>query len=245
MGDSKSKEGLALPDKLQSLVVTGFSAYGSTLLPGTATGQVAGAVVGQAAGELVAHLVRGLLSATTSHWFPSLGRRLLEEGLEAEVSDPEREDLRAVVLEATLVAYRTTREEKLEALRSAVVNVAARRQSDLDLTAVFLTLVDRFTPSHLRALTLFQSPAVFAKEQGVELPHASKSLPLQNALRLLASDLDPTLVEQVCLDLLDRGLIKTSRNYEGEPTFGTNRVKWTTETGDRFLAFISRPTIPK
>lgn len=183
--------------------------------------------------------------ATASRWFPSLGQRLVEEGVESEVSDPDREDLRDVILQATVVAYRTTREEKLEALRNAVVNVAAHRQSDRDLTAVFLELVDRFTPSHLRALQFFQSPTVFAKERGVQLPHVSESLPPQSALRLLASDLDPTLVEQICLDLLDRRLINTSRNYEGEPTFGTNRDKWTTETGDRFLEFVSRPNIPE
>lgn len=111
--------------------------------------------------------------------------------------------------------------------------------------AVFLTLVDRFTPSHLRALQLFQVPEVFARQGGVALPHQSESLSPKRALRLLTGDLDPTLVEQICLDLLDRGLIQTDRNYDGDPVFGANRTKWTTETGDRFLAFISRPTIPE
>jgi len=59
-------------------------------------------------------------------------------------------------LQATQIALRTHQEEKLEALRNAVVNSASDRSLDDDTRSIFLTFVDAFTPTHLRILKYFQ-----------------------------------------------------------------------------------------
>lgn len=57
--------------------------------------------------------------------------------------------------QATQAALKSHQIEKLEALRNAVLNVAAGSAPDEDLQSIFLNLIDSFTPLHLRLLTQF------------------------------------------------------------------------------------------
>jgi hypothetical protein len=56
------------------------------------------------------------------------------------------------VVTATRTVEHTHQEEKISALRNAVLNSAAPEAPDADTQAVMLSLIDRFTPSHLRPL---------------------------------------------------------------------------------------------
>jgi len=55
---------------------------------------------------------------------------------------------------ATRTVEHAHQAEKIEALRNAVLNSAAPGAPDADTQAIMLTLVDQFTPTHLRLVTL-------------------------------------------------------------------------------------------
>jgi hypothetical protein len=119
--------------------------------------------VGGAAAELF-----GLLSIPLAHrretWFQDLADRLGE--LEGYISGfrldtlADNEQFVSATLQATQAALRTHQQEKLEALRNAVLNSAAKREPHDDYQTVFLALVDRFSPAHLRLLKSFRSPGL-------------------------------------------------------------------------------------
>ncbi len=64
----------------------------------------------------------------------------------------------SATLQATQVALRTHSKEKLEALKSAALNVALGKEVREDLHTIFLGLVDRFAPSHITLLRPFTVP---------------------------------------------------------------------------------------
>ena len=86
----------------------------------------------------------------------SVAKRL--EGVEANVNSMRNDPaFVTTALQATQIALRTHQKEKLEALRNAVVNSAIGIAPHDDLRAIFLNLVDAFTPTHLRILRYFQN----------------------------------------------------------------------------------------
>ena len=125
---------------------------------------------------------------------------------------------------ATHAALRSHQAEKLEALRNAVINVAIGRAPSEDLQTIFLSLVDTFTPMHLRTLNLFRSPDGALRES-------------------LRSQRD--LSDQVVLDLRDRGLVKDPRPYVARNRESSQclvSLTWeTTKLGKQFLDFIESP----
>jgi hypothetical protein len=73
----------------------------------------------------------------------------------------------STVVTACQAAIRTHEQEKLEALRNAVLNVAQGSGLTADQVAIFLGLIERYTPWHLRILRLFQSPLSLAAAKGI------------------------------------------------------------------------------
>jgi hypothetical protein len=72
-----------------------------------------------------------------------------------------------VVVMATRTVEHTHQAEKIQALRNAVLNSVAPGAPDADTQAVILTLVDRFTPSHLRLVTLWNDPPAWFASRGL------------------------------------------------------------------------------
>src|SRR5206468_713468 len=62
-------------------------------------------------------------------------------------------------IHATLIAMRTHQEEKLEALRNAVINSALPKAPEDDLQLMFLNLIDQFGEWHIRLLKFYSNPA--------------------------------------------------------------------------------------
>jgi hypothetical protein len=135
-------------------------------VPKPAAGDVAHAVVkgilstvpwaGGTAAELLELVLAPPLSKRRDEWMETVAKRLqdVEANLNSLADDPA---FVTTVLQATQIALRTHQEEKLEALRYAVVNSAIGAAPEDDLRAIFLNLVDAFTPTHLRILKYFQN----------------------------------------------------------------------------------------
>jgi hypothetical protein len=74
------------------------------------------------------------------------------------------------VVTATRTVEHTHQEEKISALRNAVLNSVAPDAPDADTQAIILSLVDRFTPSHLRLVTLWDDPLAWFARHGLNPP---------------------------------------------------------------------------
>ncbi len=150
------------------------------------------------------------------------------------------------LLQATPVALRTHRSEKLRALKSALVSVGSSTGPEEDLATQFLRYIDELTPSHLRILQALQSRseefcAVTTMELAIQ--HLSPSVSYtpssetRYALRIYLHDLNA------------RGLVNASDLQElpeFESRAGYVQVEESdrtplqvTDLGKRFMVFIT------
>src|SRR5258708_9190343 len=107
-------------------------------------------------------------------WFTQLAEGV--EELRERVEDLDLETLTDnplfvdAVVTATRTIEHTHQEEKISALRNAVLNSVAPGAPDADTQAIMLGLIDRFTPSHLRLLTLWDDPPAWFASRGLTPP---------------------------------------------------------------------------
>ena len=175
-------------------------------------------------------------------WLRDLESRLRE--LEQRVTGFRFDDLGqnqafvSATLQATQAALRTHEKEKLEALRNAVVNIAAGAAPGADKQAFFLQFVDRFSPLHLRLLKFFDDP----KRLGATwVNHERGSTSVYEVIYTVFPDLcgQYQLVSAVVVDLSTAGLIAATIQHamSQAPPY----PKWATFLGEEFLRFIQSP----
>ncbi len=104
-------------------------------------------------------------------WLTTLGEDLsrLKEQV-VDLTDQKLSENAAFVsatLQATQIAGRTHREEKLRALRGAVLNTAAGLALEDDVQAMFLDAVDSLTASHVRFLSVLGKARVAPEAQSL------------------------------------------------------------------------------
>lgn len=135
-------------------------------------------VFGNALSESLALVLIGPLNRRRDEWFADLARRLRD--LECKVDGFRFEDLAnneefvSATLQATQGALRTHSAEKLEALRNAVLNVAANRDFSEEQQEIFLSLADSLQPVHLRILNFMDEPK--GKLASVTLPNVLEAI---------------------------------------------------------------------
>jgi hypothetical protein len=82
-------------------------------------------------------------------------------------------------LHASQTAIRNHQQEKLEALRNAVLNAAMPNALDDDLQLMFLDAIDTLTTWHLRVLSYFDEPRTWAASHGIQFPSYSVGGPAE------------------------------------------------------------------
>ncbi len=108
--------------------------------------------------ELLGALVTPEIDKRRNDWMKTVSEKLLalerERGIDLATlaSNPEFID---TVLVASRIALRTSRAEKLEALRNAVLNSALRTEANTTIHEILLNLIDGLTPMHLQFLQRF------------------------------------------------------------------------------------------
>ena len=154
----------------------------------------------------------------------------------------ENEQFISTVISTSQVAIRNHQKEKLEALRNAVLNVALGSKLSEDQEAMFLGLVDRYTPCHLQILRLFQSPLSLAAEKGIR-PESFSIGSRTQLLEMYYPELKGRgqFYTGVVANLVSDGMLGV-RDLGGMITAQGMFQKVTTERGDLFLAFITFPT---
>ena len=197
-------------------------------------------------GAALMEFVTSPIEVRRQHWMEMMACDLSKlaqkvEGFSAKTL-VENEAFVTAMLHASQAAIRTHQQEKHEALRNAVLNVAAERGPDDELQHVFLSYVDRFTPSHLRVLTVMRTPRHILDGVPPTSPDAYGGL-LEGAIPELAGRSE--LYVPIWGDLQAAGLIEV-----GEQVYGANKPMWsnakmvtakTIALGDQFLDFITSP----
>jgi hypothetical protein len=201
-------------------------------------------VVGGSLAEIFAYLITEPVAARRDAWVNEIAERLQE--LEKRLNEPLIERLKndegftTVLLNATQIAIRNHQQEKLQALRNAVLNAGLGQLPDDIERAIMLSLIDQLTPAHLAVLALMRAPG---KNDQVAKRFASVSLGgltrvIQTGVPVLAGR--DQLVAVIWRNLFDAGLMEAV-NLNVTMSGSGLMEKRTSQLGDRFLDFISDP----
>lgn len=194
-------------------------------------------VVGGPAVELFQNLVQPPLERRRAEWVAAVGEKLLE--LESRGIDIEelgqKDEFISAVMHASQIALRTHQDEKREALRNAVFNVAAGQSPGEALEHMFFEWIDSLSLLHIQILRLFQDPTppplMSMGGLGSVLEHNMPQLRGHSHV-----------YDQVWKDLYSRGLINTDSLHVTMSGQGL-ASKRTSEIGDAFLRFVSEPAL--
>lgn len=220
-------------DKLESPKMT----KGDAVHAITKAGLSAIPVIGGPAVELFQSLVQPPLERRRAQWMAAVGEKLQElESRGVNIAElGQKDEFISAVMHASQIALRTHQDEKREALRNAVFNVAAGQSPGEALEHMFFEWVDSLSVLHLQILKLFQNPA---PPPGMSMGGLSSVLEY-NMPQLRGS---AHIYNQVWKDLYSRGLVNT----EGMNTTMTAHglaAKRTSDIGDALLRFVSEPTL--
>lgn len=201
-------------------------------------------LAGPFAAEFIATLVSPSLERRRDEWMQVVAdelRRLADRGkvdLEQLKANQEFVD---ILIQATSAALRTRHAEKREALRNAVLNTTLGASPDEVERAMFLHLIEQFTPLHIQMLQFYRDPAAWLDRMGVPRPDYEQFCYLENVTFHAFPSLrkrEP-LFEQLCRDMTDAGMFKGSMNVA--LSADAWKLCYATDRGKAFLNFISKP----
>jgi hypothetical protein len=212
------------------------------------TGRAALAAIPFVGGSITEVLSLVLAPAVTRRrdtWFKELADGLEEaerkiDGFTVE-NLTQDEAFVSAVIEATRSAISTHKDEKRDALRNGLLNIALHRSTDEDQQQTFLRYIDELTVWHLRILVLFQDPPKHLAVRGL-----GSSYYMGSASQVL-EDMYPELngkrelYDQIAADLSARGLVNAPGFLHGMMSAQGMVAKRTTPLADAFLAFIANP----
>jgi hypothetical protein len=188
-------------------------------------------VAGNAAAEFFQLLVTPPLERRRDEWISEIDARLKKletEGITLSSLQANKQFI-STLLQATQMALRTHQQEKLEALRNAVVN-SARPGAEESEQQMFLNFVDIFTGWHIQILRLFRTPPTVSTILSGPL-----SAVIERQFPELRGRRD--FYDQVWRDLFFRGLVNTEELQVMMTAHGLTQQR-TTPLGNRFLDFI-------
>ena len=137
-------------------------------------------------------------------------------------------------MQATQEAIRTHQEEKLEALRNAVLNTALGEGPDFDRKQIFLNKIAVLTPLHVRVLGTMDRNTT--RERSLVLQHINDVIP---GLRD-----DEDLSRFILRDLVSHGVVQEFVSEVDDPDREVpQRIYRRSKLGQQFLDFISPPRI--
>jgi hypothetical protein len=185
------------------------------------------------------------LDKRRDEWFTKRAEGL--EEVRGRIGDFDFQNLPAndIFVDAVITASRTIehthQEEKITALRNAVLNSVAADAPDADTQAIFLNLIDRFTPSHLRMLTLWDDPEAWFESHGLTPPQGlmagARTLTVEAGMPEMRGRKDFYLL--VASDLMSAGLMTAS--LPGMVTYEALMNRLTNDLGRQLVRFISPP----
>lgn len=154
---------------------------------------------------------------------------LQEKGLKVDELR-ENEQFISAVFYASHLAMKTHQEDKLQALKNAIMNIAEGVETDEAIQQIYLNYIDQFTVLHIKILRFALSRTV---------PPNVMMGSLRPILVSTYPELDRKegLVTQIWKELYNSGLISVDSLQGGLSSQGLGQ-KFTTQLGDNFLRFI-------
>ena len=201
--------------------------------------------VGGAAVELFNRMLASPIGRRRDAWFDELADRLdkLEREERVSVEDlKDNDEFVSTVLQASQVSIRNHQQEKINALRNAVLNTALGQAPDDSKREMYLGFVDTFTVWHLRVLAFLANPNANIDASHLNLDLTTGHMPavigvLQKAFPELEKQ--DEFVRKVVADLdRDRLILGDVTVKTGHGVMGIRNV---TQLGDEFLRFITEP----
>jgi hypothetical protein len=202
-------------------------------------------VIGGPAAELFSAIIVPPLMKRRDGWVESIAHEL--QDLEEKVQGFSIENLSqsetfiTTVMHATQIAIRNHQQEKLRALRNAVLNTALGIDIDDDFKQTFLEYIDTLTPLHLRVLELLNDPRSYGERHAAKFGnHKTGSVftIMEEAVPELKGRRE--FCDQLVRDLRARGLVRLNEDDIHVATLETGMfASRTTEMGRKFLAFVA------
>lgn len=221
--------------------------WGEWVLTVTKIGASFMPLVGGGAGELLEALIRPQLDKRRTEWFEGIARGLYELQQQVAEVTPEKiaqsDVFTSVFLQAGQAALRTTRREKLQALRNVVLRAALPDAEEDDIHRLYIDYVDSLTTWHLDLLQYIADVRKWADAHTYPIHDPTidpvrvfeavhrRAMPVHDFERVLAQD------------LYNRGLAATCQNPYGPlyPAAQGTADPHITMLGKQFLAFIRSP----
>jgi len=210
---------------------------------GAASLAVASAAPGPAAG-FMERILAVPTEARREKWIHQVAEVVMELQKRSENFSLEklsRNDLFVTVtLEAAQIACRNHHEEKLTALKHAVLHAALPDGPGEQLQFMFLRFIDEMTPVHLAILAILDNPVRWMEQHGVANPKwtaGSVSALIQYCVPPLRGQ--PEVSEQLVRDLQARGLMDAGQFLRTPTSEAGMMQSRTTVIGRAFLAYIS------
>jgi len=221
------------PSETGKEVAAGLTRAGVSLIP----------LAGGPLAELIDLVLQPMIHRRRDQWLQHLAAAMDE--LRANAVDirtlPGNDLVATVIVNTTAAAARTHEDEKLRALRNAVVNSALSLGPDEHTQMMFLRFVDEFTALHLQLLAYLRHPGGWYETNGIPRPDiymGSRSHLLEGAFPELRGRAD--FYQQVLNELGARGLCQPGM-LSGMVSAQGMWDPATTPLGNRFLGVISRP----
>lgn len=162
--------------------------------------------------ELVNWVVQPSLERRLHDWRLRIGEELRKRELTGQFDLEglqENEQFIDVVVQASRIAMTTSSKDKREALRNAVLNAALPSAPDESRQMMFLSMVERFTPMHLRLLSFVAKPKHWYEACGVPWNDTEWGTPVAPALSRVAPDMlkDRNFCDKLAADLHSEKLV--------------------------------------
>jgi hypothetical protein len=200
--------------------------------------------VGSPALEFFNNVIAPPLERRREKWMGEVAEavRKLQEERGVKVEDLSgNEAFVTAVMQATQIAGRVHEQEKIDALRNAVLNSALPHAPDDALQQMFLGWVERFTVWHLRALAVFGDPEGWFAARKLTFPLFRPGSP-DRLLRAAYPELKhyEDLPELIIQSLRTEGLLTPAKPF-GLVSVGSTDEARTTTIGNQFLRFVTEP----
>jgi len=200
-------------------------------------------ILGALASELFGSIVTPPLEKRRKEWMQDIGERLqaLEEEDKIDINALRtNEQFIDVVLQATSLALKTSQQVKIQAFKNIITNTAEGIAPDETKSQIFLSLVDAFTPWHLKILHLFDDPKQWFRENNLNPPNlyqGSLSRVIADAFHELNGE--DELTDLIWNDLKQAGLHNTGSIRASISSDGMMSPR-TSKLGKEFISFISK-----
>jgi hypothetical protein len=204
-------------------------------------------IIGGPVATLLSNGIATVVDRRRQVWFIELARTVEQLGSRVDELQPERladsDAFADAVMTAARIVEKTSQQEKLDALRNAVVNSVTPGAPDADVASSFFAIIDDLTPSHVRLLTLFDNPgAWFDTRADLVRPQPSPVVTWRRLVQVALPELAGEVASKFFADLTGDALLSIGTLDEYTVSDGSWR-QVTSVYGQQFLAFIADPVV--